>query len=132
MDKELERIKKEKLKKLMKKMEEGKMEVEVNDNNFEKEVIEKSKEVPIVVDFWAEWCPPCKILGPIMEKLAKEYDGKFILAKADVNQSNQKASKYEVMSIPNVKMFKNGTVVDEFVGALPESQVKEWLDKNIK
>ena len=132
MDRELERIKKEKMEKLMKKVEVDKMEVEVNDNNFDKDVIEKSKEVPIVVDFWAEWCPPCKILGPVLEKLAKEYNGKFVLAKADVNQSRQKAAQYKVMSIPNVKMFKNGGVVGEFVGALPEEQVKEWLDKNIK
>ena len=131
MDKELEKIKKEKLKKLMKKVVANKMEFEVNDGNFEKEIIEKSNEVPVVVDFWADWCPPCKILGPVLEKLAKDYDGKFVLAKADVNQSRQKATQYKVMSIPNVKMFKNGGVVDEFIGAIPEEQVKEWLDKNI-
>ena len=107
------------------------MEIEVNDENFEKEVIEKSKEIPIVVDFWAEWCMPCNMLGPVLEKLAKEYDGKIILAKANVDNAGTKSGEYGVSGIPAVKMFKNGEVVDEFVGALPEDQIKEWLDKNL-
>lgn len=108
------------------------IEIEVNDENFEKQVIEKSKEIPIVVDFWAEWCMPCNMLGPILEKLAKEYDGKFVLAKADVDNTGTIAQKYRIMSIPAVKIFKNGKIVDEFVGALPEEQIKEWIDKNLK
>lgn len=132
MDKELEEIKRKKLQELIKqggdKME---TEIEVNDGNFEKEVIEKSKNIPVVVDFWAEWCPPCKMLGPILEKLAKEYNGKFVLAKADLNKNQQKADQYNVRSIPNVKMFKNGNIIDEFIGAIPGEQVREWLNKNI-
>jgi putative thioredoxin len=128
---ELDKLKKRKIEKLIKKSKEDKMEIEVDDNNFEKEVLEKSKEVPVVVDFWSQHCPPCLILGPILEKLAKEYDGKFILAKANVDQARTTAMKYAVMSIPSVKMIKKGEVVDEFVGAVPEESVKQWLDKNI-
>ena len=128
---ELEKMKKEKLKKLMKKMEADKMEIEVNDNNFEKDVIEKSKTVPVVVDFWAEWCAPCLMLGPILERLAKENNGKFILAKIDVSKNQATAEKYQIRSIPCVKIFKNGRVADEFIGALPEDEVKAWLNKNL-
>ena len=130
---ELEKIKKEKIKTLMKRIEVNKMEteIEVNDNNFEKEVIEKSKNIPVVVDFWAQWCAPCNILGPTLEKLAKEYNGKFILAKANVEEARKKSQEYKVMSIPSVKMFKDGKIIDEFTGVLSEEQVKEWLDKNI-
>ncbi|MBW2983991.1 thioredoxin [Candidatus Woesearchaeota archaeon] len=114
-------------------MEAGKMETEikVDDTNFETRVMERSKTVPVIVDFWAEWCMPCRVLGPTLEKLAKEYKGRFVLAKANVGSTKIKANEYSVMSIPNVKLFKNGKVADEFIGALPEAQVKEWLDKNI-
>ena len=108
------------------------VEIEVNEENFESEVIEKSKKVPVVVDFWAVWCMPCVMLGPTLEKLAKEYNGKFILAKLNVDENRNISQKYGIMSIPSVKMFKNGKVVDEFVGALPEPMVKEWLDRNLK
>jgi putative thioredoxin len=132
MDKELQEIKRKKLQKLIKeggdKME---TEIEVNDSNFNEDVIEASKTTPILVDFWAEWCAPCKMLGPILEKLAKDYSGKFILAKADLYQNQQKAAQYNVRSIPNVKMFRNGSIIDEFIGAMPSEHVKEWLNKNI-
>lgn len=108
------------------------MEIEVNDNNFNENVIEKSKEVPVVVDFWAQWCAPCLILKPVLEKLAKEFDGKFILAKANVDQTRNQAQQYGVRGIPSVKMFKNGKIIDEFVGAMPEDMVKNWLNKNLK
>ena len=107
-------------------------EIEVNDSNFQEKVIEQSAKIPVVVDFWAQWCMPCLVLSPTLERLAKEYDGKFILAKANVDETKVAAQKYEIMSIPNVKMFKNGKIVDEFVGSLPEPMVKEWLNKNIK
>lgn len=83
------------------------------------------------MDLWAPWCGPCRMLGSVMEKLAKKYGGKFILAKLNVQGNNALAQKYEIRSIPCVKMFKSGEVVDEFIGALPESDIKEWLDKNI-
>jgi len=106
-------------------------EIEVSDNDFEKKVVEKSKNVPVMVDFWSETCPPCRMLGPTLEKLAKEYNGKFILAKIDLQKNRQKAQEYEISSIPNVKMFKDGKIVDEFIGLKPEDEIKEFLDKNL-
>jgi thioredoxin len=130
---ELERIKGEKMKKLMRRMESDKMQTEIkaNDENFQERVIEQSKKIPVVVDFWASWCMPCLVLGPTLEKLAKEYNGKFILAKTNVDETRLFAQKYMVMSIPNVKLFKNGRVVDEFIGALPEPVIRQWLNKNL-
>ncbi len=107
------------------------MKIEVNDENFQKEVIDKSGKVPVVVDFWATWCMPCLMLGPILEKLAKEFEGKFVLAKVNVDESRAASEKYAISSIPAVKIFKDGKVADEFIGALPEAMVKQWLRKNI-
>ena len=108
----------------------GKYKIEISDKDFDKQVIQASKKVPVVVDFWASWCGPCRMLGPSMEKLAEEYKGKFILAKLNVEENQEKPQEYRVMSIPSVKMFKNGKVIAEFVGAIPESQVRKWLDSN--
>ena len=105
--------------------------MDVTDDNFNEEVIEKSKELPVVVDFWAEWCQPCKMLKPVLEKLESEYDGDFILVKINVEQAQETSGKFNVTSIPAVKMFKNGEIIDEFTGSLPEASVKTWLDKNI-
>ena len=103
------------------------MEIDVTDENFETEVIEKSKEVPVLVDFWAPWCGPCRILGPILDKIAKESGEKFILAKINVDENPTNAQAFDVMSIPSVKLFKNGIVADEFIGAMPEKAVKDWI-----
>ena len=105
---------------------------EVNDANFEKEVIEKSKEIPVVVDFWASWCGPCLMLGPILEKVAEQFKDKLILAKISVEHNQKIPQQYGIMSIPAVKMFKDSKVVDEFIGAIPEQQIKQWIDKNLK
>ena len=107
------------------------MEIEVNDAIFQKEVIEKSKIIPVLVDFWAEWCGPCVALKPTLEKIATEYEGKLILATAETDKVPDQASKFGVMSIPSVKLFKNGEVVDEFVGAQPEATIKQWLDSKL-
>ncbi len=131
MDRELERIRKRKMEELMKKSMIGQLKIEVDDNSFEKEVIEKSAHVPVVVDFWAEWCMPCLMLGPSLEKLVNEFEGKFVLAKMNVDNGRTTSQKYGIMSIPAVKMFRNGNVVDEFVGAIPEQAVKQWLEKNL-
>ncbi|MFH0808224.1 MAG: thioredoxin [archaeon] len=107
------------------------MEIEVTDANFEKEVIQKSKTTPVLVDFWASWCGPCMMLKPTLEKLAKEFNGKFILAKASTDENQIAASKFQVMSIPAVKLFKNGKIIDEFVGAQPEVTIKQWLNQKL-
>ena len=108
-----------------------KMGVNVSDAEFDKEVLEKSKELPVVVDFWASWCVPCTILGPVLEKIAKEFEGKFVLAKVNVDENPVSSSKFRISSIPSVKLFKNGEVVDEFVGVVPEQTVREWVEKNL-
>ena len=107
------------------------MEIEVTDLNFEKEVIDKSKTILVLVDFWASWCGPCMALKPTLEKIAAEYEGKFILAKAETDNNQIQAEKLGVMSIPSIKLFKNGAVIDEFVGAQPEAKIKEWLDQKL-
>ena len=107
------------------------MDINVNDLNFEKEVIEKSSKIPVLVDFWASWCGPCLMLKPILEKIAKDYEGKFILAKISVEENTEIPEKYNIMSIPAVKLFKNGKVIDEFVGGQPEAMIREWLNQKL-
>lgn len=94
---------------------------------FEQEVILKSKDVPILVDFWATWCGPCKTLGPILEKLADEFAGGFLLAKVDVDKEQQLAGYFQIKSVPTVMLLKGGQIVDGFPGALPEGQLREFL-----
>lgn len=95
--------------------------------NFEEDVLRASLETPLLVDFWAEWCGPCKQLGPILEKLAAAYNGAFRLAKVDVDQEQQLAAAFQVRSIPTVFLVKGGQLVDGFPGALPEGQLREFL-----
>lgn len=99
--------------------------------DFQKEVIERSKEKPVLVDFWAEWCAPCRILGPVLEKLAGEAIGDWVLAKVNTEEMPDVAREYNIRSIPNVKLFVDGKPEAEFVGALPEPMLKQWLQKNI-
>ena len=103
--------------------------VETTAENFVDEVVERSHLVPVVVDFWAEWCQPCRTLGPILEKLASEYQGRFILAKADTEKVSEIASRFGVRSIPAVFAVRGGEVVDSFVGVLPEASLRAWLDR---
>jgi len=107
------------------------MLIYVNDFNFKEEVLERSKKIPVVVDFFSTWCGPCQMLEPIIESIAKKYDGKIIVAKLNVDKGRLVAQAYGVMSIPSVKMFKNGKVVAEFVGYMPEDKIAEWVNKNV-
>jgi putative thioredoxin len=104
---------------------------DVSQADFEEQVIEASFKQPVVIDFWAPWCAPCKVLKPIMEKLADEYGGKFKLAKVNSDENPEISARYAVRGIPAVKAIVDGKVVNEFTGALPEGAVRDWLDKVI-
>jgi len=103
--------------------------VETNDAAFDRDVIERSRELPIVVDFWAEWCQPCRMLGPILEQLAREFAGKFVLVKADTERTQQAAMQFGVQSIPAVFFIHQGQPVDFFNGVMPEAQLRAWLER---
>ncbi|HBR97673.1 MAG TPA: thioredoxin [Gammaproteobacteria bacterium] len=106
--------------------------IDVNEQNFVQVVMEGSRQVPVLVDFWADWCNPCQMLMPILAKLAEEYQGGFILAKCNSDQNQNIAMQLGVRSLPTVKLFKDGQPVDEFMGALPESEVRAFLDKHVQ
>ena len=103
---------------------------EATTENFEAEVLQKSTQTPVLVDFWATWCGPCKSLGPILEKLAGEYNGAFELAKVDVDKEQQVAAAFQIRSVPTVFLIKDGQIVDGFPGAMPEGQLREFLTQH--
>lgn len=103
--------------------------IDVTDATFETEVLAKSSEVPVVIDLWAEWCGPCRTLGPILEKVIDGTGGKVVLAKVDVDANPAVSNAFKVQSIPAVYAMKDGAVVDGFMGAYPESAVQEFVDK---
>ncbi len=103
--------------------------VELTDNNFQNEVLQSDK--PVLVDFWAEWCGPCRMVGPIVEELSGEYDGKVKVGKVDVDSNPQVATQYGIRSIPSLLIFKGGEVVDQVVGAVPKAELKKHLDEQL-
>ena len=105
--------------------------MDVSQADFDTKVVAASHKQPVVIDFWAPWCAPCKVLKPILEKLEGEYKGKFLLAKVNSDENHEIAARYAVRGIPSVKAMVDGKIVNEFTGALPESMVRDWLDKII-
>ena len=102
------------------------MALEINDSNFDELVLKSDK--PVVVDFWAEWCGPCRMIGPVIEEMSKEYDGKAVIGKVNVDLNPQVSSQFGVRNIPTVLFIKNGEVVDKSVGAVPKNQLTSKLD----
>ncbi len=105
--------------------------IEVTAENFSEVVLEGSMKRPVLVDFWADWCQPCQTLMPILSKMAEQGKGQFVLAKINSDENQDLAQQFGVRSLPTVKLFKNGQPVDEFMGALPESQIQAFIDQHI-
>lgn len=103
--------------------------IEVTDANFKKEVLEST--VPVLLDFWAEWCGPCKMIAPVVEQLAAEYQGKLKVGKVDVDSNQQTSMQFGIRSIPTLLIFKNGKVVDQIVGAVPKAALADKVSKHL-
>src|SRR5689334_6865054 len=105
--------------------------MDVTSERFATDVVTASQTVPIVVDFWAPWCGPCRVMTPVMEKLEREANGKWRLVKVNTDAEPELARLFDIRGIPAFKMFRNGKIVSELLGAVPEPQVRRWLDDNI-
>ena len=103
--------------------------IELNDENFDQELT--SSQVPVLVDYWAEWCGPCKMVAPVLEEIAEEYEGKLLIGKVDVDSNRDSAAKQNVMSIPTLILFKDGKPIDQRIGALSKVQLEEFLNEYI-
>lgn len=104
-------------------------EVNITYQNFEDEVI--NSNIPVLVDFWAEWCGPCRMVSPIIDELANEYDGKIKVGKVNVDEENELAMQFKIMSIPTIGIFKEGKLVDKIVGARPKAELEKFIEKNL-
>ncbi len=125
-DEELERIKAKKMKEIMSQQNPG--VVKLNTSAFDDFI---KTDLPVVVDFWADWCMPCRIMAPVMEELSKEYAGKALFGKVNVDENAQIAGRYGIMSIPHFLIFKNGTVVEKIVGAVGRGPLENALKKHL-
>ena len=105
------------------------MAVEITDNNFQETVMNSDK--PVLVDFWAEWCGPCRMVGPIVEEIAVEYDGKAVIGKVNVDTNPEISQKYGIRNIPTILILKNGEVVDKSVGAVPKNILTDKIDAQL-
>ena len=105
------------------------MEIKVTDENFKQEVLESS--IPVLVDFWAEWCMPCRLVAPAVEELAEEYQGKLKVCKLNVDEGPQTSSEYGIMSIPTLAIFKKGKLVDKIIGAVPKTEIISKIEPHI-
>ncbi|MBE3592479.1 MAG: thioredoxin [Thermoanaerobacter sp.] len=104
-------------------------EVEIRYDNFEEEVV--NSDVPVLIDFWAEWCAPCRLVAPIIDELAKEYKGKIKVGKVNVDEENELAMQFRIMSIPTIGLFKNGKMVDKLIGARPKADFVKFIEKHL-
>ena len=105
------------------------MEINVNDVNFEQEVLKS--DIPVLVDFWAEWCMPCKMVAPAVAAIAKEYEGRLKVCKLNVDEGPQTSATYDVISIPTLTLFKNGEIVDKVIGVLSKSELESTIKPHI-
>lgn len=105
--------------------------VDVNEDDFDQNVVAASSETPVLVDFWADWCPPCRVLTPVLERLAGEYAGRFILARIEADENMRLAGRYKLRGFPTAILFINGAPVDQFSGARPPQFVREFLDRHL-
>ena len=103
--------------------------IQISDDTFEEDVIKKGQ--PIMVDFWAEWCGPCKQIGPILEEISDEYSGKITIGKLDVDENPETPGKFQIRGIPTMLLFNNGELIDTKVGMSSKADLTEWIDKNI-
>lgn len=105
--------------------------IDVNEDDFSERVLAASRITPVLVDFWAEWCPPCRALTPVLERLANDYAGRFVLAKIDADENMKLAGRYQLRGFPTAILFVNGEPVDRFSGAKPPTFVSEFLDRHL-
>ncbi len=125
---DLERIRQKKMKELLEKVKKMDKPLKADETNFNKII---SQHENVVVDFWAEWCMPCRMIAPIIEELAKEFSGKVVFAKLNTDENQSIAARYSISAIPTLIFFKNGKPVDILIGAFPKSEIKRWIEKNL-